>query len=87
MKKLLLCLALLLGPAGLTLAGPININTADAQALDAELPGIGRALAQRIIDYRAAHGPFHAPEDLRNVPYIGSKTFEKMRPFVRVDDS
>jgi competence protein ComEA len=41
----------------------VNINTADAAALET-LPGIGPALAQRILDYRQAHGPFVRVEDI-----------------------
>lgn len=52
----------------------ININTAAAAELEA-LPGIGPALAARIVDYRAAHGPFQMPEELMNVSGIGEKTY------------
>lgn len=55
----------------------ININTADAAELD-KLPGVGPALAQRIIQYRTDHGLFANPEDLKNVSGIGDKTYEKM---------
>lgn len=48
----------------------ININTATTQQLET-LPGIGPALAQRIVDYRAEHGDFSAPEELINVKGIG----------------
>lgn len=85
MKILLLAFVLLLSPP--LLAGPINVNTADVQTLDRELPGIGPALAKRIVDYRERHGPFRRPEDLQKVPYVGIKTFERLRRFVRVEDS
>lgn len=52
----------------------LNINTATAAELEA-LPGIGPALAARIVDYRAAHGPFQGPEELMNVSGIGEKTY------------
>lgn len=51
--------------------GPLNINTATAQQLD-DLPGIGPVLAQRIVDYRTAHGGFSAVEELLNVSGIGN---------------
>ena len=50
--------------------GPLDINTATAEELDA-LPGIGPVLAQRIIDYRTQAGGFRAVEELLNVNGIG----------------
>ena len=50
----------------------ININTANVQQLQT-LPGIGPTLAQRIIDYREAHGPFTSPAQLILVEGIGEK--------------
>ena len=58
-------------------AGQVNINTADAQTLAAELHGVGAAKAQAIIDYRKAHGNFKTVNDLANVKGISSKTIEK----------
>lgn len=52
----------------------ININTATAAELEM-LPGVGPALAARIVDYRAAHGGFQMPEELMNVSGIGEKTY------------
>lgn len=52
----------------------ININTATAAELES-LPGIGPKLAARIVDYRAANGPFQSPEELMNVSGIGEKTY------------
>lgn len=62
----------------------ININTASVAELDT-LPGIGPAIAQRIIDYRTAHGPFNKIEDLMNVKGIGQATFDKLKDLVTVD--
>jgi competence protein ComEA len=61
----------------------VNINTATAHELEA-LPGIGPALAQRIIDYRATSGPFQAPEDIVKVRGIGEQTFEQLRDYISV---
>ena len=62
-------------------SSPIPINTATAAQLD-QLPGIGPALAQRIIDYRTEHGPFTSIDDLTKVRGIGPALMEKIRPFV-----
>lgn len=62
----------------------ININTATAAELEL-LPGIGPALAQRIIDHRREHGAFRRVEDLDDVKGIGPRTLEKLRPLVRVE--
>ena len=59
----------------------IDVNAADAEALDA-LPGIGPVYAARIVEYREAHGPFEKAEDLAAVKGIGPKTVEKLRPYV-----
>jgi len=61
----------------------VNINTAAAQQLEA-LPGIGPALAQRIIDYRTANGPFQSIEDITNVKGIGQHTFEQLQDQITV---
>ena len=58
---------------------PVNINTASKKELDA-LPGIGEVLAQRIIEYRSANGPFRSVDDLTKVKGIGAKTLEKLKP-------
>lgn len=58
--------------------GKININQADSMTLQ-EIPGIGPATAEKIIQYREANGRFQSIEDLKNVSGIGDKTFEKMK--------
>lgn len=59
-------------------AGKININTATTAELDS-LEGIGPALAQRVADYRQAHGAFQKIEDLKNVSGIGDKKFQAIK--------
>ncbi len=59
----------------------ININTADAKQLEA-LPGIGPAIAERIVQYRQAHGPFKNPEDIKNVQGIGDKKYEAIKDLI-----
>jgi len=63
--------------------GLVNINTAGQSELDT-LPGIGPALAQRIIQYREANGAFQSIEDLKNVSGIGDKNFENMKDKITV---
>jgi competence protein ComEA len=65
----------------LTLGLAIDLNRATATDLDA-LPGLGPALAQRIIDYRQKHGPFKNIDDLEKVSGIGSKKLEKIKPYI-----
>lgn len=67
------------GPAG----GKVNLNTADASALDA-LPGVGPATAARIIADREANGPFASVDDLARVSGIGAKKLEGLRDLVTV---
>ncbi len=62
---------------------PINLNTASEADLDT-LPGIGPALAQRIIDYRSQHGAFRSVDELRNVSGIGDAKFAEIKDLVTV---
>lgn len=65
-------------PGGSTPA-KVNINEADVTGLQ-NLPGIGPAKAQAILQYRTEHGPFKSVDDLNNVSGIGDKTLEKIKP-------
>jgi competence protein ComEA len=56
----------------------ININTATATELD-KLPGVGPALAGRIVEYRSANGPFKEGADLKNVKGLGAAKYEKLK--------
>lgn len=63
------------------LAGPLNINTADAAELEL-LPGIGPVIAARIVEYREANGPFTSIEAIQNVSGIGPAKFEGIREWI-----
>jgi len=63
--------------------GLIDLNTADAAALDS-LPGVGPVLAQRILDWRTEHGRFSSVDELGEVSGIGDKILAQISPKVRV---
>jgi competence protein ComEA len=69
--------------AGTAQGGPLDLNTASASDLEG-LPGIGAALAERIIEFRASNGALKSVEDLRNVKGIGPALFTKIAPLVTV---
>jgi competence protein ComEA len=64
-------------------AAPVNLNTATLEDLDG-LPGIGPVTAQKIIDYRAEHGPFASVDELDAIPGIGPARMEQLRELVTV---
>ena len=61
----------------------IDINHANAAVLQA-LPGVGPVLAQRMVEWRTAHGRYRTVEDLQEVKGIGKKRLEQLRPLVTV---
>ena len=63
--------------------GKVDINTASVEELDT-LPGIGPAIAQRIVDYRQEYGAFATIEDITNVKGIGEATFEEIKDLIAV---
>lgn len=63
----------------------IEINSAPAVELET-LPRIGPKLAERVIAFRRLNGPFRSVEDLGQVPGIGPKTLEQLRPYVVVKE-
>lgn len=66
-----------------TNSGKVRINSATAAELDS-LPGIGLTYAQRIVDYRAEHGPFASVDDLLLVKGIGASMLSKIRDLVEL---
>ena len=69
------------GADGDTPAGPVSLSSATIEELD-ELPGVGPITAQKIVDYRAEHGPFGSVDDLDAVPGIGPTRIEQLRELV-----
>ncbi|WP_248799635.1 ComEA family DNA-binding protein [Pseudomonas sp. MWU13-2105] len=65
--------------AATTNPGKLNLNTADAQAIQHQLSGIGEAKAQAIVAYREANGPFSSVDELLEVKGIGKSLLDKNR--------
>lgn len=63
----------------------VNINQAAIEDLD-RLPGIGPALAQRIIDFRTKQGMFKKKEDIMRISGIGKKKFEALKDKISVEN-
>lgn len=63
----------------------VDVNTAPVEELS-QLPGLGPALAGRIVDHRRTHGRFDHPAALLAVPGIGPATLDRIRPHLRPID-
>lgn len=73
-------------PSGVTVPEPVfplDLNTATAGELEF-LPGIGPAIAQRIVTYREESGSFQEITDLLNVNGIGPSTLEELLPYIEI---
>ncbi|MCX7838495.1 MAG: helix-hairpin-helix domain-containing protein [Anaerolineae bacterium] len=70
-------------PTATRVPSKININTATVAELDT-LPGIGPALAQRIVDYRTQNGDFKTIEDIKKVRGIGDALFNQIKDLITV---
>jgi competence protein ComEA len=70
-------------PAPAARAAALDLNTASVADLEG-LPGIGRATAERIVEYRQKNGAFKKIEELMNVKGIGEKSFLKLKPLISV---
>lgn len=84
----ILALMLIVSLSGMGFAadGQMDLNASTAKELQ-QLPGIGKGLAKRIVDYRTANGPFKTVEDLIKVKGVGKKTFAKMQDRLTVGSS
>lgn len=67
--------ATLLAP--IAIAGPVDINSADAKTLARELQGIGMAKAEAIVSYREKNGPFKSADELAKVKGVGKKLVDQ----------
>lgn len=88
MRKILLFSTLLMAMPGLwcpvvTAADKLDLNQATVEELDT-LPGVGPAIARRIVAFREKNGAFKRIEDLMNVRGIGEKTFLRLRDRIMV---
>jgi len=70
-------------PATAAKAAAVDLNSASVADLET-LPGVGRATAERIVEYRQKNGAFKKIEELMNVKGIGEKSFLKLKPLVTV---
>lgn len=76
-QSLLVALAMLVSVP--VLAGPVDINSADAATLASAITGVGESRAAAIVEYRNINGPFRSVDDLGNVKGVGMKTIDKSR--------
>src|SRR5229473_1083527 len=67
-------------------AKPVNINTATSEELQ-QVPGIGPATAEKILQMRKSYGPFKSVDDLLAIRGLGAKRLEKMRKYLTVGKS
>lgn len=64
-------------------ASPLDLNTADAETL-ASLPGVGIGLAERIVQFRDANGPFDSVDELADVAGITDRRLEQLAPYLTI---
>lgn len=82
MRKLIFPALLGLLPV-LVMAGPIDINTADAATIARELNGVGESRAKAIVEYREKNGRFASPDDVMKVSGIGPQVLKLNRENIR----
>lgn len=74
------------GPAYLVFDKKIPLNEASPKDL-AVLNGLGPLRAESVVRWRESHGPFRSLEELKKVPGIGQKTFERIQPFLTLQNA
>jgi competence protein ComEA len=77
--------ATLLAP--IAIAGPVDINTADAKTLARELQGVGMAKAEAIVSHREKNGPFKSADDLAKVKGVGKKIVEQNKSNLKFESA
>lgn len=80
----IMCLGVLGVLPVLTVAGPVDINTADAATIARELNGIGDSRARAIVEFREKNGRFASPEDVLKVSGIGPQVLKLNRENIRI---
>jgi len=83
--SLLATVILALASGAAAIAGPVNVNTADAETISAELKGVGITKAIAIVEYRKTNGPFKTADALAAVKGIGPRTIAQNRDNIMVD--
>jgi len=63
--------------------GSVDVNAASEEEL-VNVPGIGKSLARRIVEFREKNGPYRQIEDLLKIQGIGEKSLQKLRPYLSV---
>jgi len=86
-KQIIAVIVLTFAVALSAFAGPVNVNSADAETLSAELKGVGITKAIAIVEYRKANGPFKSADELALVKGIGARTVELNRQNILLDSS
>ena len=87
LARLLVMVFLSTGLVAAAVAGPVDINRADAATIAKELTGVGAARAKAIVEYREKNGGFKSADDLGKVKGIGAKMIDRNRANIRVGDA
>lgn len=85
--RLLLVAFLPMGFAASAVAGPVDINRADAATIAKELTGVGASRAKAIVEYRDKNGGFKSADELSKVKGIGAKMIERNRANIRIGEA
>jgi competence protein ComEA len=73
--------------APMAIAGPVDVNSADAKTLARELQGVGMAKAEAIVSYREKNGPFKSADDLAKVKGLGKKLIDQNKANLKFESA